>query len=124
MDKNALLAQSLAPEDIQRGDFVAVLSIIVEQRPFLLVPGEKLEIQRAATLPEQEQMCTGRVLAVCLPFVLVETPEAETITLDVRRQRLARVAPAFGRLIFRRARKDQPAGPAKGEKAEADCPGA
>lgn len=97
------LAKTLAPEEIARGDYVAVLWEMTEWpswfwRDDALQPrGEPVRI---CHLPAGE-LRPLRVRAACLPLVLVKTPEGEQRTLDVRKCRLARLDRAYGRLAWR-----------------------
>ncbi len=43
-----------------------------------------------------------RVEGVCLPFVLVSTPQGKHETLDLRRQEIVRLDPSFGRSAFKK----------------------
>lgn len=90
----ATLAKSLAPEEIRRGDYLAVLDETFEYPSWYwgcdaaLAPRE--EPVRIRTLPRDDALPL-EVRAACLPFVLVRDVQGRVRTLDVRRCRLARL---------------------------------
>ena len=93
------LAKRLAPEDITRGQYVAVL-FRSEQFTIGGMCGEPLRQVRFRELP----MCPStpmKVKAVCLPFVLVKSPAQEVTTIDVRVEELALLDKDYARLAFR-----------------------
>ena len=97
-----LLARSVAAEDLARGDYVAILSEVVELPSFLwncdshsLPPDEPVRIVR---WPDE----TGeplRVESICLPFVLVKHPAGRSQTLDVRQCRLAKLSRGYAKSV-------------------------
>jgi len=96
----ATLAKSLAPEEICAGDYVAVLHVVYELLALVwcddLALAERDEIIRLKMVPEK----SGEPLlvkSVCLPFVLVKNLAGKKQTLDIRRSRLARLAPAYAK---------------------------
>lgn len=102
------LAASVAPEDLRRGDFVAVLSMIYECPSFLWCCD-------SAVLPRDELVrlqytgaVDGRILkikALCLPFVFVKEPAGTHRTLDLRLCRLVRLSPQYARQVWKTMRK-------------------
>ena len=96
------VAESLAPEDLRIGDYVATLHVIWEY-PSCLAPvdtmGEPKEaLIRLRLLPK----CTGiplKVKAACLPFVLVKRPFGDCRTLDVRKLRLAKLDHTYAKKV-------------------------
>lgn len=120
------LAQAIAPEDIREGDFLAVLSEVDEVLPFGALfdcspfnQPRSLEPVRVQWLPCGESVPL-KVEAVCLPWVLVKapmsaaarmfgwlhagastTPTTMLRTLDVRRYRLARLTPDYGKRVYK-----------------------
>lgn len=97
------LAKTLAPEEIARGDYVAVLWEVTEWPSWFwcddaLQPRE--EPVRICHLPHGEPQPL-RVRAACLPLVLVKTPAGDQQTLDVRKCRLARLDRDYGRQAWR-----------------------
>jgi hypothetical protein len=106
MERETYIARLLAPEDIRPGQFVAVLHVVDEYLPLGCLFGETwtpIEPLRVLWLPEPRGL-PMKVLDVCLPFVLVKRPKGDCRTLDVRRQRLARVSTRFGRAAFERVK--------------------
>ena len=88
------LAKTLAPEEIRRGDFVTPLYVVSEWPSWYWDDDDALhprdELVRIRSTPCDEA-APLEVIGVCLPFVLVETPQRDGKTLDVRRVRLARL---------------------------------
>ncbi len=111
MDQQTNLARRLAPEEINKGMFVAVLSITHEFIPFFCESSsvfERGEPYRMAFLPDEEDARPLKVVAVCLPFVFVKDAHRHHRTLDVRRHRVAEIDWRFGKKYFNsvnRARK-------------------
>lgn len=102
------LAKALAPEEICRGDFVTPLYVVSEWPSWYWDDDDALhprdELVRIRSTPCDEATPL-EVIGVCLPFVLVETPEREGKTLDVRRVRLARLDRTFARKARRALRR-------------------
>ena len=108
------VAESVAPEDIHLGDYLTVLYRTYELPSFLWC-GD------AATMPPEEVVrlrLTGdgthrgggqvrRVVAVSLPWVLVEDRRGTLDRWDVRTHTLARVGPAYGELAMRTRRRKE-----------------
>ena len=94
------LAKALAPEEIRRGDFVTPLYVVSEWPSWYWDDDDALhprdELVRIRSVPCDEATPL-EVIDVCLPFVLVDTPQGEGKTLDVRRVRLARLDRRFAR---------------------------
>jgi len=94
---------ALAPEDIAVGDYVSLLQVTSEYLPCFMIEDvayHRIEPVRVAWLP-----CDAapmKVINVCLPFVLVRLAGGTHHTLDLRRCRLARVSPGFGKQAFKR----------------------
>src|SRR4051794_24790738 len=85
------VSKSLAPEDLRCGDFVSILSEVVEFPSFwwscdpqLMPPQEPVRL-RCHTSDCGTPM---KVKAICLPFVFIKKPCGGHRTLDVRQQRL------------------------------------
>ena len=111
------IAKQLAPEDIQVGDYVALLEITYQYPSFSWDADP-------VTLPPHEPICIkweshaggfpSKVKAVCLPFVLLRSATGEIFSLDVRHARLARVDCKYARVAWRafkrkrRKRKKRP----------------
>lgn len=88
------VAARVAGEDIRSGDFVTVLTEVVEFPTFMWSCS-------AATLPVDElvQLCYKpydagvpfKVVTVCLPFVYAKRPKGELSILDIRKKQLIRL---------------------------------
>ena len=100
--------QLLAGEDIARGDYITVLSEIIEAPSFLWdcsglsIPFD--EPVRTRYLPNSAGG-PHKVVAVCLPFVYAERPRGAMIAFDTRQQQLVRIDHAIGRLLWKRMQK-------------------
>ncbi len=110
MDNELEMAQSVAPEDLQPGDYINALHVIVEHYP---LPWERDSLAHGPgpvrTLSLPDGTLPARVVEVCLPFVLIKTPQGKHRTVDVRRYRLARVSERFGRSVFEQIEADKQA---------------
>jgi hypothetical protein len=100
------LAKALAPEEIRRGDFVTLLYVINEWPTWywdddLQSRQEPVQVR----MTPQDEPRPLKVLAVCLPFVLVKPPRGREQTLDVRTCRLARLDRRFAKAARRAYRK-------------------
>lgn len=107
MDQHTSIAHRVAPEDLRRGMYVAVLSITHELLPLFCESAwlfERSEPCRMAFWPDAEETGPVKIIAVCLPFVLVKEAQGRVRTMDVRRHRLAVVTEEFGRTCFKRVR--------------------
>ena len=104
----ATLASTVAPEDLQPGDFVTLLHFVCELPSYLWCAD-------AATMPVDEpvriQLIPAnaglplKVQAICLPFVLVKRPSGKQRTLDVRQCRLARLDSAFATATWKASKR-------------------
>jgi hypothetical protein len=97
-------AKPLAPEDICRGDFVAVLDETHEFPSFwwsadaaLLPPDVPVRMR----LVPRDECRPLKVKSVCLPYVLVKQPSGSDRTLDLRTCRLARLDRRHARLAWK-----------------------
>ena len=104
--------QAIAPEDLRPGDYLALTHATYQ----LLPEGPagwcaKLQPQTIRLIPCDAGEAQ-RVLAVCLPFVLVRSSAGFDRTLDLRRHEMRRLDAAFGKQAFRdqdkKAGKDKP----------------
>lgn len=103
---------TVAPEDLQQGDYVAVASVICEFPSFFwmgdaetMPPGEVVRIQ---TLPG-DAGTPLRIKDVCLPFVLVKCPDGQVQSLDVRQTQLVRLRRRYAKTAWQALRKQKPA---------------
>lgn len=99
----ASASRTVAPEDLAPGRYIAVLR---ERGEFVRggscdVP-VALYVESLSLLPDKEDIAPMKIVATCLPFVLVQKPDGSCATLDVRAVTLAELDPRYGRLAFRR----------------------
>lgn len=101
---DGLVSRSLAAEDLAQGDYVGILSEIVEWPSFfwhcdaqLLPPGELVRLQCRTS----DGGTPLKVKAICLPFVFVKSPAGEHRILDVRRHRLVRLSSDYAGLVWK-----------------------
>lgn len=102
----------LAPEDIARGDYLAVLHEVYEVSPFGCFDESPLRTERPplrlAFIP-REPRALLKVVSVCVPFVVVRNPAGEHSTLDLRLCGVGRVdrrhAQRVWKIFRRKARK-------------------
>ena len=102
-DENCSTAATVAPEDLRRGDFVAVLSEIVELPTFLwfeTLPGCQEELVRVRRLPTDDRTPL-KVKAICLPYVFVKLPSGGCRTLDIRLSSLARLEKDYAKVVWK-----------------------
>ena len=96
------VARSIAPEDLEPGDAIAVLSAAQELVPY----GGCEQHYQPKPAVHTVWMCGDghplRVEAICLPFVLVSTPGGDHTTLDVRRCALVRLSDRYAAEAFKR----------------------
>ncbi len=105
-NKKISLCSSLAAEDIRRGYYVAVLHNIEQYMPWcldVLSSSKRTEPIKVRLVPEDEAQPL-KVLEVCLPFVTARKADGSLVTLDVRRQELARLDDDYARRIVKRLR--------------------
>ena len=94
--------QTLAAEDLEVGDFVAVSAVFVEVASYhwdndMLPPHEPVRVQatpRDAGIPL-------KVKTIYLPFIHVKTPSGTHIVLDVRRHRLVRLGDDYAKQVWK-----------------------
>jgi hypothetical protein len=97
------IAALVAPEDLRRGDFVAVLSEVIEMPTFLwteTLSSERDELVRVHRLPTADRMPL-KIKAICLPFVFVKLPSGGFQTIDVRLARLVRLESDYARIVWK-----------------------
>ena len=102
------VAARIAGEDIAKGDYITVLSEIIEVPSFLWScsglshpidePVRTRYLPRAIGEPH-------RVVAVCLPFVYAKRPKGNLIAFDTRQQQLVRLDRSNGRSLWKQMRK-------------------
>lgn len=109
MAKLSCAARAVAPEDIRCGDVIAVLHEIEERVPYVTpeeCPTRQVRTIQAWILPSYPR--AYRVLALSLPFILVEDHDRDKQLLDVRQAQIARLSRAVALQAF------------PGKKAEAE----
>ncbi len=98
------LAKTLAPEEIRPGDFVTPLFVVAEVPTYFWrmdawdQPPE--EPVRMRFMPST-QGSPLKVRSVCLPFVLVKSPNGEHASLDLRTCQLARLDKTHARCVWK-----------------------
>ena len=104
------LAAPVAPEDVRCGDFVAILSEVIELPSFMwcdYMPGP-------ADQPVRVRYCTTdggtplKVKAICLPFVFVKSPQGQSRTIDVRHTQFARLERGYAKTVWKDLRSQRP----------------
>lgn len=102
------LAKTLAPEDIRPGDYVTPLFILAEVPTYFWrmdawdQPPE--EPVRMRFMPST-QGSPLKVCSVCLPFVLVKSPNGDHSSLDLRSCQLARLNKSHARRVWKAFKK-------------------
>jgi hypothetical protein len=102
------LAAAVAPEDLRRGDFVALLSVLHEYPSFFWCCDSSMAAREEPVRPQPTG--TGdaaplKIKAICLPFVFVKDTTGKYHTLDVRLCRFARLSVEYGRKVWRTPRQ-------------------
>ena len=102
--ESSQLARTVAPEDLCCGDVVGILSVIYEFPPFFCEP-DNLSIDRGEPVRMRFRPRNGgiplKVKAICLPFVLLKSPDGKVRSLDVRQVQLARLSPQYGKQAWK-----------------------
>lgn len=97
------VAALVAPEDLRRGDFVTVLSEIVELPSFLwceMLATDRSELVRLRRLPTDDR-APMKVKAICLPFIFVKLPKGQFRTIDIRLTSLVRLEKNYARTVWK-----------------------
>lgn len=104
------VARPLAPEDIAVHSYVAVLTETVELLPFWIIDSP-CDIDRVRPVRwSRAPVSAGwplKVIAVCLPFVLVKSVRKDVATLDVRQCALAELSPEYVDAVRKQLGKSQ-----------------
>jgi hypothetical protein len=107
--ETASLAVSVAPEDLNCGDFVAVLNELHELPSYLWfdsAPAERSQLVRLWHIPAASGLPL-KVKAICLPFVFVKSPTGQFESIDVRRVQLVRLHESYAKTVWKEVRKLQ-----------------
>lgn len=105
----ASLAAAVAPEDLQAGDYVAILCEVSEFPSFYWCDtpaSERQELVRLRTLPQPTKPPL-RIAAICLPFVFVKSPLGVSETIDIRQTQLARLDRKYGKFVWKTLRRSR-----------------
>ena len=108
--QDSSLAAIVAPEDLHRGDFVGVLSEIVELPSFLwndTLPTGRDELIRLRCLPTTDR-APRKIKAICLPFIFVKSPKGEFQTIDVRLASLVRLDKSYAKTVWKSMKPPKP----------------
>src|SRR5690606_16368329 len=100
---DSAVAATVAPEDLARGDFVAVLNETVEFQSFLWcdgLPGSSQGLVRVRFCAP-EGGTPLKIKEICLPFVFVVSPCGAPHTLDVRRVQLVRLTKRYAKSVWK-----------------------
>jgi len=102
MVKETALARSLAPEDIKAGIYVMTLH---RQNQIMMgkcseIGDPEVVVIQVVTRPIWTEL-PGKVIAVCLPYVVIERAPSKTEVLDTRNDRLARVSKGFAKAALK-----------------------
>jgi hypothetical protein len=104
--ESCTIAATVAPEDLRRGDFIAVLSEIVELPSFLWTEAlldSRSELVRVRRLPTEDRVPL-KIKAICLPFVFVKLPSGKFQTIDVRLASLVRLENGYAKAVWKATR--------------------
>ena len=100
------LAATVAGEDLACGDYVAILSELVDVPSYLWeTSGASLsphEMVRLKLVPSEAGLPL-KVIAICLPFVYAKSPQ-EVVTVDIRHMQLVRLDPKNAQMIWKQLR--------------------
>ncbi len=94
----------VAGEDVKPGDYVTVVSELIELPSFLWYSSGTMlpmdEPVRTRFVPREAGQ-PFKVVAVCLPFVYAERACKKVATLDIRNQQLVRLDPESGHKVWK-----------------------
>jgi hypothetical protein len=103
MGKHQTSSRKLAPEDVRKGDYIAVTDMILEL-PALTCDGNWRDDGKLARFSFMAWTSGQpmKVVGVCLPFVLVRHADGRHDTVDLRRWTVARLSKRFGKAALKR----------------------
>jgi hypothetical protein len=103
-DLGPQLASCVAPEDLNCGDYVAVLNVIHEFPSFLwccesasIEPDQPVQVK----FKDSKSGLPLKIKAICLPFVFVKSPKGVTRTMDVRRTQFVRLNSDYAKVVWK-----------------------
>jgi hypothetical protein len=102
------LASYVAPEDLECGDYVAILSVLHEYPSFFWCCDVALSAREEPVRIQRMDVDDGtplKIKAICLPFVFAKDAAGKHRTLDIRLCRLARLSPDYGRKVWKALRR-------------------
>ncbi len=102
------IARSIAAEDLNCGDFVAVLTEVTEFPSFLWQDDLNTHSPHEPVRIQWQGRCNDvplRVKELCLPYVFVKSAVGRYETLDVRRCQLARLNPRYAKRVWKLLKK-------------------
>ena len=98
------LAKSIAPEDLVRGEYVAILNETHEFISFLwncdstvLPPNQTVKIQWQS----QNEGLPFKIIDLCLPFIFVKEPNGTHRSLDMRKYQLVRLNKNYAKRVWK-----------------------
>lgn len=103
MTTSLMSARPIAPDDLRRGQYVAVLHEIRDYHYVNCESGTLRSARVSVTPPYTDYPV--KVASVCLPYVFVEEANGDTDILDVRLNALALVPARFAAMIHDRERR-------------------
>ncbi len=102
MVKEITLARSLAPEDIKPGTFVMTLH---RQNQIMMGKCSESSDPQVVVVPVITRPgfveLPAKVLAICLPFIVVKRETGKTEMIDTRAERLALVPKSFAKAALK-----------------------
>lgn len=105
----ASLAATVAGDDLEVGQYVAVLSEIREYLPMFWddSAGSGLSPHETVRIPFTPANAGEplRIEAICIPFVFVRTPGGDHRSLDIRSLRLARLDAGYAKFVLKKSKK-------------------
>ena len=108
IDDTLTVAATVGPEDLRRGDYVAILNQTFEAPTFLWC-GDAATVTREEPVRMRYRTREGglplKVKAVCLPFVFLKTHEGRYRSIDLRQVELVRLDRGYAELIWKKLKK-------------------
>jgi hypothetical protein len=98
------LSASVAPEDLNCGDYVAALNVLHQFPSFLwscdsyaIPPEEPVQVRFRAPGAGTPL----KIKAISLPFLFVKPPKGAAQTMDVRHTQFVRLDPAYAQTVWK-----------------------